>query len=133
MGSEILDSRSETASVQALAPCSVLVISRDPVERQDLVLQLGSVEQVEASSAAGFHMAVPMIWASNPDAVVIGALTPADSRRLAELRQQAPGARFLHLSSAPDEYGEARPDVRLAAGASVLAALGRLLPSQQQA
>lgn len=128
MGSEILHSRAVAAPARALAPCSVLVISRDPVERQDVVVTLSALDQVEAASAAGFHMAVPMIWSGAPDAIVIGALTPADSRRLAELRQHAPQAKVVRLASARDEYGEARAHARVPAGGDVVAALSRLLP-----
>lgn len=131
MGSEILHSRAEATPAPALAPCSVLVISRDPVERQDLVLQLGGLDQVEATSAAGFHMAVPMIWSAVPDAIVIGTLTPADSRRIAELRHHAPQARIVRLASVRDEYGELRADAHVPSGGDLIAALSRLLPASQ--
>lgn len=131
MGSEIGYRRAETAPAVALAPCSVLVISRDPVERQDVVLTLSAVEQVDAASAAGFHMAVPMIWSGSPDVIVIGTLTPTDARRLGELRQHAPCAKLVRLASARDEYGEARADAQVPAGGDLLTALRQLVPAPQ--
>ena len=116
-------------SAPPIATGSVLVISRDPVERQAVVLQLGGVDQLSVSSASGFHMAVPLMWSNPPDAILLGALTPSDEQHLPELRRHAPDARVVVMGVGADVYGELRPDARIPLGGDVVGALARLLPA----
>lgn len=115
-------------SAPPIAAGSVLVISRDPVERQAVVLQLGGVDMLAASSASGFHMAVPLMWSNPPDVIVLGALTPTDEQHLPELRRHAPEARIVVLGVGADAYAELRPDARVPLGGDVVGALAGLLP-----
>jgi len=132
MSSEVASTPATAAALPRLAACSVLAISRDPVERQALVLELGAQNDVEASSASGFHMAVPLIWSNPPAVIVVGALTRTDRQHLAELRRHAPKARVVLLASAGDVYGEAKPDARVPAGDDLVGALAALLPAAQE-
>lgn len=123
------DAAAEGNSEARLAPTDVLIVSRDPAQRQSLVLTLGGFDELTVSSAAGFHMAVPMLWASSVDVVVVGALAPEDLARLTELRHHARGASLLVLGGLGTHHAAANPEGEAVNESELVQLLARLRPA----
>jgi hypothetical protein len=140
MASETLGTAASAAATQAapeaapaqaqprIATSTVVVISCDPIERQSLVVGLSGSDALDVVSAAGFHMAVPMLWSAAPDLVIVGALSRADRDRLPELRHHAGEAVLVAVASEGREYAAGHADVIVTPDADLLELLGRLRP-----
>jgi hypothetical protein len=125
MASEML--RPTAAQTPAIATSSVLVISHDATQRQSLVMRLNRCDALDVTSASGFHMAVPMIWDDAPDVLILGCLSPADVRRLPELRHHAREIPLVLVGEVGCEY-DGQPDACASSEDDLLAVLARLRP-----
>lgn len=105
---------------------AVLVLSCDPAERQEVVLALSAHEGLVASSASGFHTAVPALWEHRPRVLVVGRLSPSDASRFDEIAHHADAAAVVLLPSAPARTGALAPARRLTTEDDVAEAVARI-------
>jgi hypothetical protein len=112
-----------------VAASVVLVVSRDPLERQAMVGALGGSEALEVVSAAGFHMAVPMVWSAAPHVIVVGDLSPRDRDRLPELRHHAGEAVVVAVEGDGREYAATHADLVVTSEADLLELLAQVRPA----